>query len=170
MLGYVVFGFLFHSYGCLALLVATFRGVRNRLRRRRYEREQQRTTAELESVVRARKHLQVLSCDSETRICPICMDNDAVDERGTLHGVACPAGHPYCARCAAKLVRLFRNDESAVIWFECPLCRRPAWLNAPAAFELLKQLTQDTSATSSISTTRPSSLTTIRTSSSPRTT
>ena len=170
MLGYVVFGFLFHCYGCVALLVATFRGVRSRLRRRQHEREHRQSAAQLENVVRARKHLYALSCNAETRVCPVCMDNDAMDERGVLHGVACPAGHPYCARCAAKLVRLHQNDETAVIWFECPLCRRPAWLNAPAAFELIKQLTHDTSATSSTSTTRPSSFTTMRTSSLPLTT
>lgn len=92
---------------------------------------------------RARERLIAQSIAPDTRLCPVCLDCDAIDDRARIHGVACSNGHPVCAPCAAKLmtvvcVSLERPDP--VIAFRCPMCRIVSWLNPFAVLAVIKNL------------------------------
>ena len=49
----------------------------------------------------------------EGRLCPVCLNEDALDSEGNLLGICCENGHGICVPCAKTLVAL------------CP-CRKPA--------------------------------------------
>ena len=71
------------------------------------------------AVVCAWKRITELSKLEATRLCPICMDADAVTEYGELCGIACANGHPLCRACTGRLIRYAKG----VAYMECPTCR-----------------------------------------------
>ena len=90
---------------------------------RRAERRRQEEADKADSKARAR----VMECaeTEDGRVCPVCMDDDAVSEEGHILGLACESGHAICARCAGKLVHKCGPGCgcSSGVSYKCPTCR-----------------------------------------------
>ena len=63
-----------------------------------------------------------------TRLCPICMDADAVTVDGRLNGLSCANGHPFCYKCIGRVLDIYvsacdASGLSDIAHFTCPICR-----------------------------------------------
>ena len=47
--------------------------------------------------------MPMVAMDPQSRVCPVCWDEDAYDASGAILGVGCNRGHAVCVSCARKL-------------------------------------------------------------------
>ena len=75
--------------------------------------------------------LEKVHMDSDSRLCPVCWDEDAFDQSGAILGIGCRRGHGVCVSCARKLAYVTGpcpcDDKGSCyctsIAVNCPLCR-----------------------------------------------
>lgn len=79
------------------------------------------------------ERVKELSKFDTTRLCPICMDADAVTAHGEICGIACSNGHPLCHACASRLIRC----ERGVAHLKCPTCRCVSFIPVKALCHLI---------------------------------
>lgn len=109
----------------------------------------ERKRAQAQNVERAWMRIQGLSRTEKTRLCPICLDENAVREDASLNGFCCFNGHAICHRCVCHLLKCkpvlnlhprtfeeFRN----IAYFSCPICRCDSFVSANGLCTLIKQL------------------------------
>ena len=84
--------------------------------------------------------------DAQSRLCPVCWEKDAYDERGEILGVGCENRHAVCMSCARKLVYVAgpcgcTNKAMCYctgIELNCPLCRCRCRMQPRHVLALLK--------------------------------
>lgn len=84
--------------------------------------------------------------DPQSRVCPVCWDEDAYDASGAILGVGCNRGHAVCVSCARKLAYVagpcFCKDKQSCfctgLVMPCPLCRTQCHLQPRHVLALLR--------------------------------
>jgi hypothetical protein len=107
---------------------------------RRAERRRREEADKAESKARAR--LQECAETEDGRVCPVCMDDDAVSDEGHILGLACESGHAICARCAGNLVYKCGRDCGCAsgVSYKCPTCRTLCSVKLDVLVQLTNQL------------------------------